>query len=211
MQPSTPSAAMRIWNSSYTFWLLLSLPAIPMLISLAEGSLRGVLHPSGEFSARFMIIAMMLTPLVMLAPGSRALRWLMARRRALGVAAFFYGALHTLAYVMREGTLEKIIAELPQAGIWTGWVAFLLFIIPAVTSNEASLRRLGTWWKSVQRWVYPAALLTLAHWVFVSHGLGGIIVHFAPLAVLETYRIGRNLKWWSFRFGGGREMTAAAG
>ena len=202
MQAASPSLPSRIWNSPYTFWLLLALPAIPMLINLAEGSLRGVLHPSGEFSARFMIIAMMLTPLVMLAPNVRAFRWLMARRRAIGVAAFAYAALHTLAYVLREGTLAKIIAELPQPGIWTGWLAFVLFVVLAVTSNDASLRWLKTSWKTVQRFVYPAAVLTLAHWVFESHGLGGIIVHFAPLAALELYRIGRNLKWWSFRFTG---------
>lgn len=204
MQAATPSLPSRIWNSPYIFWLLLALPAIPMLISLAEGSLRGVLHPSGEFSARFMIIAMMLTPLVMLAPKVRAFRWLMARRRAIGVAAFFYGALHTLAYVMREGSMTKIIAELPQPGIWTGWLAFALFVILAVTSNDASLRWLKTGWKTVQRLVYPAAVLTLAHWVFESHGLGGIIVHFTPLALLEIYRIGRNLHWWHFRIGGMR-------
>jgi sulfoxide reductase heme-binding subunit YedZ len=197
--------ASRIWNSPYTFWLLLALPAIPMLNNLAASSLRGVLHPSGEFSARFMIIAMMLTPLVMLAPRVRAFRWLMARRRALGVAAFAYGALHTLAYVLREGTWQKIVAELPQPGIWTGWLAFALFVILGITSNDASLRWLETKWKTVQRLTYPAAILTLAHWVFESRGLGGIIVHFTPLALLEVYRIGRNLHWWSFRFGGSQQ------
>lgn len=207
MQTESASLPARIWNSQYTFWLLLALPAIPMLTSLADSNLRGVLHPSGEFSARFMIITMMLTPLVMLAPKVRAFRWLMARRRAIGVAAFLYGALHALAYVMREGTWEKVIAELPQIGIWTGWAAFALFVILAFTSNDLSLRGMGTMWKTVQRLTYPAAVLTLAHWVFVSHGVGGIIVQFAPLALLEVYRIGRNLRWWNFRFGG---MRAAA-
>lgn len=201
MQAQQASRFSRIWNSGYTFWLLLSLPALPMLASLAEGNLRGVLHPSGEFSARFTIITLLLTPLVMLAPQVRAFRWLMARRRAIGVAAFLYAALHTLAYVMREGTLAKILAELPQVGIWTGWAAFALFILLGLTSNDFSLRRLATGWKNVQRLVYPAAVLILLHWIYESHGPGGIIVHFAPLAALEVYRVGRVLHWWSFRFG----------
>lgn len=210
MQRPAASLPLRIWNSPYTFWLLMALPAMPMLSSLWDGNLRGVLHPSGEFSARFMILAMVLTPLVLLAPQVRAFRWLMARRRAIGVAAFFYGALHTLAYLMREGTLAKVLAELQQAGIWTGWVAFIIFIALAATSNETSLRWLGRSWKTLQRFVYPAAVLTLAHWLLVSHEIGGAIVHFAPLALLEVYRIGRNRKWWSFRFGGTQQPATSS-
>lgn len=202
MQDVSPSPLSRVLNSHYTFWFLLSIPAIPMLISLAEGNLRGVLRPSGEFAARFMILSLMLTPLVMLAPKLRAFRWLMARRRAIGVAAFLYAGLHVLAYVMREGTLAKILAELSQAGIWTGWAAFAIFFVLGVTSNDLLLRGLGAIWKTVQRLTYLAALLALAHWVLQSHDLGGIIVHFAPLAALEVYRVGRALHWWSFRFGG---------
>ncbi len=195
-----PSTLSRIWNAPVTFWLLLALPGIPMIAELVGGEFRRLLDPSGEFAARFMIISMMITPLLMLLPKSRIMHWLMKRRRSIGVAAFAYAALHTLAYVLHEGTLARILAELPQAGIWTGWLAMLIFVPLAVTSNEWSLRWLGIAWKNVQRFVYPAALLTLVHWVLVSRGLGGIIVHFLPLALLTLYRIGRNFKWWSFRF-----------
>ncbi len=196
--PQTPLLS-RIWNAPPTFWLLLSLPAFPMLASLADGEYRHLLHPSGEFSARFMIIAMMLTPLMMLLPKVRAIRWLMHRRRHIGVAAFAYAALHTLAYVLHEETLQKIIGELPEPGIWTGWLAMLLFLALAITSNDAALRFLGTLWKPLQRLTYAAAVLTLAHWIFVSHEMGGIIVHSTPLVLLTLYRVGRNFKWWSFR------------
>jgi sulfoxide reductase heme-binding subunit YedZ len=193
---SSPSLPARLWHSPYTFWLILALPALPMMAALWDGSLRGVLHPSGEFSARFLIISLMLTPLVMLFPQNRAIRWLMKRRRHIGVAAFLYGALHTLAYVLKAGALSQMIAELPRNGIWTGWLAFLLFLPLAITSNDFFLRLLAQAWKRVQQLAYPAALLTLAHWVFESHGLGGIIVHFLPLTLLEIYRIGWNLAWW---------------
>ena len=51
------------------FWALLSLPAMPMIFGLALGDPRTIhqlLHPTGAFAVRFMIIAMMITPLVML-------------------------------------------------------------------------------------------------------------------------------------------------
>jgi methionine sulfoxide reductase heme-binding subunit len=196
---SKPSLISRIWNAPPTFWLLLSLPALPMLSGFFTGDYKHVLHPTGEFAARFMIVSMMLTPLMMLFPSVRAIRWLMKRRRHIGVAAFAYAMLHTLAYVMQQGTLQKILGELPHIGMWTGWLAMLVFVPLAFTSNDAALRFLGRLWKPMQRLSYAAAVITLAHWIFVSHEMGGIIVHAAPLVLLELYRIGRNLKWWSFR------------
>lgn len=198
---STPTSLLRrIWNAPYTFWLLLSLPAIPMIGELAAGDFKHLVHPSGEFAARFMIVSMILTPLMMLFPRSGAIRWLVKRRRHIGVAAFAYAALHLLAYVLKEGTLAKIIAELGTPEILTGLAAFLIFVPLAITSNDYFLRALGTNWKAMQRTVYVAAIAVLAHWLIASHGVGAAVIHFTPLALLELYRIGRNYKWWSFRF-----------
>ena len=38
-------------------------------------------------------------------------------------------------------TVPNILAELPELGIWTGWVAMLVFVPLALTSNDWSLRR----------------------------------------------------------------------
>ena len=83
-----------------------------------------------------MIIAMMLTPLSMLFKRARWVRWLMQRRRPLGVAAFGYAALHTIIYVVDMQTLQLMLDEFWALGIWTGWAAFAIFIPLAVTSNE---------------------------------------------------------------------------
>lgn len=179
-----------ILNSPYAFWLLLALPSFAMINgALSGGDLEGLLHPTGEFAARFMIIAMMLTPLRMLFPKSRTVLWLMRRRRYLGVAAFGYAALHTLYYVIDLGSLSAVIAEFTQFGIWTGWVAFVIFVPLAMTSNNASLRRLGHSWKTLQRFVYAAAVATLLHWIFIHNNVGPALVHFLPLAGLEIYRV----------------------
>ena len=179
-----------ILNSPYAFWLLLALPSFAMINgALSGGDLEGLLHPTGEFAARFMIIAMMLTPLRMLFPKSRTVLWLMRRRRYLGVAAFGYAALHTLYYVIDLGSLSAVMAEITQFGIWTGWVAFVIFVPLAMTSNNASLRRLGRSWKTLQRFVYAAAVATLLHWIFIHNNVGPALVHFLPLAGLEIYRV----------------------
>lgn len=181
-------------NHPYTFWAILCLPAIPMFMFLTSGdprAIHGLLHPTGEFAARFMIIAMMITPLTMLFKGWRGPRWLMKRRRYLGVAAFFYAAVHTVLYLFDMGAVAFSGGELSKLYIWTGWIAFLIFVPLAVTSTDGWVRRLGPKWKTLQQWVYAAAVLTLLHWAAL-HDWGGIIpalVHFLPLGLLELYRV----------------------
>lgn len=184
--------------SPYWLWALLALPVMGMISPFFDENtraLRGVLHGSGEFAARFMIISMLATPLLYLTKGSRFARWLRANRRYFGVAAFGYAAVHTLAYVLAEQTLDRILAEATAFDMLTGWLAFFIFIPLAATSMDYAVRRLGPWWKSVQRWTYAAAVLTLLHWASL-HNWGGwppAAVHFAPLAVLSVYRL-----WWVY-------------
>lgn len=151
-----------------------------------------LLHPSGESSARLMIVAMMIAPLIAVVGARGWLRWLLARRRALGVAAFGYTLLHLVFYVVDMGRVADMLAELGAPGIWTGWAAFLLMVPLALTSNDASMRLLSAAWKRVQRLAYPAALLTLAHWVLVHNNVVAALAHFAPLALLLLLRFVRS-------------------
>jgi sulfoxide reductase heme-binding subunit YedZ len=136
---------------------------------------------------------MMITPLRMIFPKAGWLNWLMRRRRALGGAAFLYAVLHLVLYVMEKGALAPMLAEFMELGIWTGWLAFAIFVPLGLTSNNISQRWLLTKWKTLQRFVYPAAVLTLAHWIFVHDNLGPARVNFLPLAALEAWRIWKTL------------------
>lgn len=143
-----------------------------------------------------MIIAMMITPLAMLLKGWRGPRWLMKRRRYLGVAAFGYAAVHTALYLIDEGAVAFTLAEASKLYIWTGWLAFAIFVPLAITSTDGWVRTLGPRWKTLQRFVYGAALLTLLHWAAL-HDWGGIapaLVHFLPLGLLEAYRLRANMQ-----------------
>lgn len=191
-----------VLNSHWFIWAILALPSIPMIGALVSGqpSPEGkpvaemLLHPTGEFAARFMIIAMILTPMRLLFPDSSFWRWMMKRRRYFGVAAFAYAASHTGLYIIDMGELRAVLGEALALGIWTGWLALFIFVPLALTSNSYSVRRMGPVWKSLQRWVYPAAVATLLHWIFVHNNLGPALVHFIPLAALETYRIWYNAR-----------------
>lgn len=191
---------MTILNTRFFIWLLLALPLVPMMVALTSGTpgpdgqpvTEMLLHPTGEFAARFMIAAMIVSPLRLIFPGNRALKWLAARRRYLGVAAFSYALAHAALYVVDMQTVAAILGEFWALGIWTGWLAFLLFIPLAATSNEWAVRRLGRRWDILQKCIYVAALATLAHWIFVHNNIGPALVHFMPLAALEFYRIRRH-------------------
>ena len=79
-----------IVGSRYFLWAILALPSIPMILGLISGNAdpHRLLHPTGEFSARFLIIAMAATPLRLLFQGQRWTAWLVRNRRYFGVAAF---------------------------------------------------------------------------------------------------------------------------
>jgi sulfoxide reductase heme-binding subunit YedZ len=194
----TNEVAMLKRLSPYLLWLVLAIPALTMISPFLDENtraLRGVLHGSGEFAARFMIISLMATPLLMLTKGSRFARWLRANRRYFGVAAFAYAAIHTLAYVLGEASLTRILSEATEFDMWTGWLAFAIFIPLAATSMDYMVRKMGTWWKPLQRWTYAAAVLSLLHWASLHDWNGWVApaVHFAPLAALTLYRL-----WWTY-------------
>lgn len=187
----------RVLTSPYLLWAVLVLPAIFMVNgywreTLVYGEL---VHASGETAARLLIVTMAATPLCLMFPGARLPRWLLLNRRYLGVASFAYALLHTVTYLERKGDLAAIIDEALEIGMATGWVAMVLMLLLAVTSNDTSVRLLRKAWKSLHRWVYPAAVLTYLHWVLSAFDPMGAWIHFGVLALLEGYRI------WKVRFG----------
>lgn len=187
----------RLSASKGALWGALAMPAAFALHRYAtvDGIWPGdLLHPTGEWSARFIIIALMLTPLAQLLPKSRAVKWLVRHRRAFGVAGFAYAVLHLVFYVLDMETVAAMLAEIGAPGIWTGWLALACLVPPALASSDAAMRLLRRNWKRVQRLVYPAAVLTLIHWALVHDGLVSALVHFAPLIALQALRLARTFR-----------------
>lgn len=185
------------------FWLVLAIPAMVMMTGFVRDPVTAfdLVHPSGEFSVRLMIAALTVSPLRALLGRSAWLDWLLARRRALGVAACAYGLLHLGFYLYDMGDWGQIADEALIFSIYTGYGALLVFLAMALTSNNLAQRALRANWKRLQRLVYPAAVLIGLHWVYVDGDIRSMAVHFVPLAALETARIILTFKQRSARRG----------
>ena len=177
----------------YLLWAVLGLPVLAIAGGYATGCLfyGEAVHLSGEWSVRLMIAAMAATPLGLLLPGSPFSRWLLKNRRYFGVASFAYAALHTAIYVAKTAEPASILAEALSAEYASGWLALLIFLILAVTSNDASVRLLKRGWKTLHRAVYAAAALTFAHWLFVAFDPLAAYAHLGLLLALEAYRLSK--------------------
>jgi sulfoxide reductase heme-binding subunit YedZ len=72
-----------------------------------------------------------------------------------------------------------------------GWLGLAAMLPAALTSNDTSMRLLGRRWKRLQRLVYAAAVATLIHWLLVHDGRTEALLHFLPLALLQSLRLAR--------------------
>ena len=147
------------------------------------------LHWSGVQSARLLLLTLAITPLLRFFPRLPAIRWLMRRRRDLGLVTFVYAGAHTVAYLLNKSDLQRILAESLEVGLLTGWIAFLIFIALAITSNDASVRSMGRSWRRLHKAVYVSALLTFAHWVLTAFDPTAGYMHAAALVLLLLARV----------------------
>lgn len=185
------NAVLTALRSRYFLFLLLATPLLVMSTRYANGTLfyGEIIHSSGEFSIRLMLLAMAATPLMLLFPGKSVPRWLLKNRRYLGVASFAYAALHTLVYLDKTALLDDVLADAGLLEYATGWLATLLMAALAVTSNDASVRWLKRRWKILHRGVYFAAIAAFLHWVLVAFNPLPAFLHIAILLGLEGYRV----------------------
>lgn len=181
-------------RSTAVLTLLLVLPAVLLVAGLASGEpWRFAIRPSGDFAAKLLVFTLSISPLRVLFPQSRWTAWLMSRRRIFGLSAFLYALFHLAVFCASIGRLDWILEGMAFASMWTGWIAFGLLATVASISNAAAMARLGHWWKRIQRLAYPAAVLTLAHWLLLTASPWEALAHVAPVVGLWVAVAARQL------------------
>jgi sulfoxide reductase heme-binding subunit YedZ len=166
--------------------------------------MRELEHALGLWALRFLLASLAVTPLRQLA-GINLIRY----RRALGLLAFYYVVLHLLTYLVLDQGLDPdaILADiLKRLYITIGMACFAILVPLAVTSNNASVRRLGAKaWTNLHRIVYVTPLLAALHFLLSVKVWPLEPLSYALLAaILLGYRLVRSL------MGGRRTASAAA-
>jgi len=147
---------------------------------------------SGLWAWVFLLLTLAVTPSRRLLgqPG------LVRVRRMLGLFAFFYTALHTVAWAWwdRSGDWLSMWHDILQRPFITlGAVAAVLMLVLAATSTHGWQRRLGRRWSSLHRSVYAAAILSVVHFYLVRAGKNDVLdvfvygAAFLGLMLLRTW------------------------
>lgn len=146
-------------------------PAALLLVRWGIGDLGArpiteAIHRTGDWSVRFLILALAVTP------ARAVLNWprVLLLRRMLGVAAALYAALHLVLYVAdQKWNLWTVGSEIALRFYLTiGFAALLALAALAVTSTDGWQKRLRQRWKKLHRLVFPAAALALFHYALQS-------------------------------------------
>jgi len=135
--------------------------------SLGANPIEHITHATGDWTLRFLVLTLAVTPL------RRLLRFpgLIRFRRMLGLFAFFYGCLHFLTFLWLDkffdfGEMVKDVGKRPF--ITAGFTAFVLLIPLAATSTAGSIRRLGGRnWQRLHRLIYVSAVAGVVHYYWL--------------------------------------------
>jgi methionine sulfoxide reductase heme-binding subunit len=153
-----------------------------------------VQHFTGDWTLRFLLITLSITPLRKLLNLPELIRF----RRMLGLFAFFYVCLHFLTYIGPDQSfsLAAMWKDVEKRRyITVGFLGFVLLIPLAITSTKGWIRRLGgRRWQILHRSIYVAATCGVIHYYWlVKSDVREPLMYAAILAVLLLWRLATRL------------------
>lgn len=163
------NTALRRVSATHIYGLLF-LPFLWLVYRAFTGGLgvdpvEALEHELGLVALQLLIAGLAVTPLRRFT-GISLLRY----RRALGLMAFFYVALHLATWLILDvQLLAQIWADiLKRPYISVGMLGFALMIPLVLTSNDRSIRKLGRRWRRLHRLTYGIVLLGAIHFVMLT-------------------------------------------
>ena len=183
------------WNPAVraAFFMLCLVPFLALTNAVITNSLgpdpaEHLMHVTGEWVMRFMVLVLAATPLA---------RWgwprLARYRRMLGLYAWFYATLHLLVfaqvYIGWSGEiLLKELAERPY--VLVGFLAWLILVPLGITSANSIRRKMGRNWRKLHRLTYLVAVLGWLHLLWLSRSdVGEAVIYGVVFVFLFALRI----------------------
>ncbi|HKW89876.1 MAG TPA: protein-methionine-sulfoxide reductase heme-binding subunit MsrQ [Candidatus Acidoferrales bacterium] len=158
---------------------------------LSANPITFVEHWFGDWTMRFLLITLSITPLRRLLRLPLLIRF----RRMLGLFAFFYVCMHFCSWFILDHffNLPDMWADvLKRRFITVGFAGFVLLMPLAITSTAGWIRRLGgKRWQLLHRAIYIAAICGVIHYYWlVKSDERKPLQYAAILAVLLIWRLG---------------------
>lgn len=189
----------RIWNSRFAKPAVFLLCLLPLLTlawrwqnnELGINRIETVARFTGNWTLRFLLLSLCITPLRRLAGQSGLLRF----RRMIGLFAFFYGCLHGMHYFALDvqWNLDIIREDLTTRRFFiAGMLALALMAPLAVTSFNAAIRLLGgKRWQLLHRLAYVSAAAGVVHFFWQGKAALWTPIYYGMfLGMLLLYRAG---------------------
>lgn len=161
---------------------------------LGANPFEALTRQSGEWTLRFLLITLSLSPLKQVLNKS----WPLKFRRMLGLYVFFYASIHLMTYIWFDQFFdwyEIWIDIVKRPFITLGMLSWLLLLPLAMTSTTAMKKRVGRYWKKLHQLVYLVGILVLLHYfMLVKADIWWPTVYSLIFLVLMSVRLWRNKK-----------------
>ncbi|WP_027170752.1 protein-methionine-sulfoxide reductase heme-binding subunit MsrQ [Methylobacterium sp. 10] len=130
--------------------------------ALGPKPITALIHGTGEWAVRFLLLSLAVTPLRRVANYPK----LILVRRMLGLTVLAYGVVHLGLYIVDQNfILSKVVSEIVSRFYLTiGFVALVGLAMLGITSTDGMIRRLGKAWPRLHKAVYAIAVLGLFHY-----------------------------------------------
>lgn len=158
---------------------------------LTANPIEFITHATGDWTIRFLIITLAVTPLRTILRQPQLIRF----RRMLGLFAFFYGCLHFGIWIGLDkffdlGEMWKDVQK--RRFITVGFTGFVLMIPLAITSTAAWIRRLGgRRWRMLHRAIYFSAIAGVIHYFWlVKSDIRKPLQYAFLVGILLVWRLG---------------------
>jgi sulfoxide reductase heme-binding subunit YedZ len=175
-------------------FVLLLVPFLKLLTTgnapeLGANPVEYITHHTGDWTIRFLLITLCVTPLRKILNQPRLTRY----RRMLGLFAFFYVCLHFMTWFIldKSFSLSDMWADVVKRRFITvGMLGFALLLPLAITSTAGWVRRMGfAKWQRLHRLIYFAALAGVIHYMWLVKSDERLpLMYGAILTVLMLYR-----------------------
>lgn len=162
--------------------------------ALGANPLEFITRNTGDWALYFLCISLAITPLRKILEW----HWLIRLRRMFGLYAFFYASLHFLTFLWFDHFFDvsdmwRDVIKRPF--ITVGFVAFVLLLPLALTSNQWMIRQLGgKQWQLLHRLVYLIAPLGVLHYFWMKVGKN-LLLQPLLFAALVSSLLGVRLYW----------------